>query len=204
MAKAKKKKKTPSLILQNEVQRGLDIVARNVMRNQRPTLYTEAEQLKWAANVLGKDVKLKFKEKIVLSAAKTLVSGKAWLNATACRNIYPENPSIEFQNDRSDHFGGKLEFWLENLSGPKNLQFVIRMAGYSEGGATIDVRSSMSTVYSLVPVDISGGMNLTLGNILQVPASTPGGLGLVTLEVQFYNALYGSWQFIDVSFTEVT
>lgn len=192
------------MVLQHEAETALDIVGRNVMRNHRATIYTEADQIKWAKKVIGKDVKLKFKEKIILSAAKTLIAGKGWLNAISCQNIFAENPSIWFDNDRNDHFGGKLEFWLENLSGPKNLQFVIRMSGYSQGGATVSVKASMPTVYSLVPIDIIGGMNLTLGNILQVPSSTPGGLGLVTLEVEFHNAQYGSWEFIDVNFTEAS
>jgi hypothetical protein len=203
MSKAKRKK-TPTLILQHDQQTAVEIVGRNVMRGQGPTRYTDADQRKWAVVALSKDVKLRLKERIILSAAKTLISDKAWLNAISCRNVFAESPAIEFLNDRTDHFGGKLEFWLENLSGPKNLQFVIRMTGYSQGGATITVGSSFPTAFSLVPVTITGSMNLTLGNILQVPTSTPGGLGLLTLEVKFHNAQYGSWQFIDVSITEAT
>lgn len=201
MAKAKRKK-TPSVILQSEVRTGLDIVGRNVVRGQQPTIYSEADQRRWAMEALGIDVKLKFKEKIILSAAKTFISDKAWLNAISCHGVFAESPAIEFVNDRADHFGGKVEFWLENLSGPKNLQFTIRMTGYSQGSATISVKSSIPTSYSLVPIDISGDMNLTLGNILLVPGNPSGGLGLVTLEVDFHTAQNGSWQFIDVNFTE--
>ena len=203
MAKAKQKKPT-SIVLQREEESTLVVVNRDLTRGQQPNNYTEADQRKWAEAALGKDLKLKLKEKIVLSAARTVVSDKAWLNATSCRNIYPGNPGIEFLNDRSDYFGGKLEFWLENLSGPKNLQFVIRMNGYSQGGATITIQSSVPTAYSLIPADVTGSMNLTLGNVMKVPSSTPGGLALLTLEVQFHNAQYGSWQFVDVTITEAT
>jgi hypothetical protein len=203
MAKTKRKKPT-SIVLQREEESTLVVVNRDLMRGHQPNQYKEADLQKWAEAALGKDLKLKLKEKIVLSAAHTVVSNKAWLNATSCRNIYPGNPGIEFINDRSDFFGGKLEFWLENLSGAKKLQFVLRMTGYTQGSATITVQSSVPTAYSLIPVDISGSMNLTLGNVLQIPSNTPGGLALLTLDVQFHNAQYGSWQFVDVTFTEVT
>jgi hypothetical protein len=201
MAKAKRKKSS-SMILQHEEQAALVVVNRNVTRYE-PTRYTEADQRRWAEAVLDKDVKLKFKETITLSAARTVVNDKAWLNAISCRHVWPGNPGIEFLNDRTDFFGGKLEFWLENLSGPKNLQFIIRMNGYNEGGATITVGSSSPTAFSLVPVIITGGMNLTLGNIIQIPSNPTGGMALLNLEVQFHNAQYGSWQFVDVVFTEV-
>lgn len=202
MAKAKRKKPT-SLVLQHELQPELIVVDRNVTKGAKPNDYTERNLKEWAAAAVGSDVNLKLKEKIVLSAASTVVKNKAWLNAISCRNVFPENPSIWFHNDRSDHFGGKMEFWLENLSGPKKLQFVIRMTGYCNG-ATITVGASCPTAYSLLPVTVNGSMNLTLGNILNVPSSTPGGLGLITMQVEFHNANYGAWEFVDVTITEVT
>lgn len=203
MAKAKAKG-APSMILQHAPQAALEITGRNVLRGQQPTRYTDANLREWTAATLGRDVSLKLRERIILSAARTRVADKAWLNAISCRHVFAEMPAIEFLNDRSNYFGGRLEFWLENLSGARILQFTIRMTGYSQGGATITIGASFPTVLSLVPLQVNGSMNFTLGNTLQVPANPPGGLGLVTLDVQFYNAQSGSWQFIDVVFTEVT
>jgi hypothetical protein len=203
MAKVKRKK-PESLILQHDLQAQLVVENRNLHRGPRANQYTEANQLEWAESALGRDVTLKLKDKITLSAARTLIKDRGWLNAISCQHVFPTNPTIEFNNDRTDHFGGKLEFWLENITGGKNYQFIIRMNGYNQGGATISVGCSQSTAYSLVPVNVTGGMNLTLGNVIQIPSKPSGGLVLLTLEVQFHNAQYGSWQFIDVVFTEAT
>jgi hypothetical protein len=78
------------------------------------------------------------------------------------------------------------------------------MSGYTQGDATITVGSSVPTAFSLVPVALSGNLSLTLGNVMQIPSNPTGGLALLTLEVQFHNAQYGSWQFIDVVVTEVS
>lgn len=72
------------------------------------------------------------------------------------------------------------------------------MGGYASGGAEIKLGSSYPTLYSLVPIPVSGSMNLTLGNVVEVPSQPIGGMGLITLRVQFNNSQYGSWLFYDV------
>ncbi|MCB0647061.1 MAG: hypothetical protein KDC49_10385 [Saprospiraceae bacterium] len=170
------------------------------LMNNKPTQVDSKLEAKWAKDMF-KDVDLKkVKTTLTLSAAQTTISGKAHLEAVACRNVFPTNPTIEFHNDRSDHFGGQLYFWLHGLKGGEQMQFIIQMTGYASGGAKIRVGASYPTLYSLVPIEVQGSMNLTLGNVLQVASQPTGGLGLVTLEVNFNNAQYGSWLFWDIKF----
>lgn len=202
MAKTKPKKPT-SVILQHNTQPTLEIFDRNVMRGNQPPKYTDANQRQWAEEAFDLNTKLKLKERMILSAANTVIRDKAWLNVASCSNIYTQNPAIEFQNDRDDHFGGTVDCWLENLTGPKNLQFLIRISGSSTGNVTLTLGSSLPTITSLIPVTISGSMDMVIGSVLQIPSNSGDGLGLISLKVQFHNAEWAYWHFVDINITEV-
>lgn len=203
MAKEKPKKPT-SVILQHNTQPTLEIFDRNVMRGNQPPKYTDANQKTWAEAAVGKDSKLKMKERMILSAANTVIPNKAWLNVASCSNIYTQSPAIEFLNDRSDHFGGEVDIWLENLTGPKKLQFLIRISGSSTGNVTLTLSASFPTITTLLPATVSGSMDMVLGNILEIPSNPSGGLALISLKVQFHNAEWAFWHFVDINITEVT
>lgn len=174
----------------------------NFQRNT-PNQYDSTMETKWAKDLKKNFDPKKVKLPLVLSAANTYVKGSGRLDVVSCRNVFPTNPTIEFINDRTDHFGGEISIWLEGLKGGEQLQFIIRMTGYSSGGAQVKIGASYPTQFSLVEIPVSGSMNLTLGNTLLVPAQTTGGLGLITLRVQFNNAQYGSWLFWDVKIKDL-
>jgi hypothetical protein len=46
-------------------------------------------------------------------------------------------------------------------------------------------------------------MNLVLGNIMQVPSNPPGGLALITIEVQFNTTNFDIWSLKDCVVEEV-
>ena len=168
-----------------------------------PNQYGTKQEAKWAKDLKKGIDFTKVKLPLVLSGANTFVKDKGWLDVVSCRNIFPTNPTIEFVNDRTDHFGGEVSIWIGGLKGGELMQFIINITGYSGGGAQIKIGASYPTQYSLVPIDVTGSMNLTLGNALIVPAQTNGGLGLITLRVQFNNAQYGSWLFWDVKIKDL-
>ena len=174
-----------------------DLKAGNVLRNT-PTQYDTKLEAKWAKEMSKATDFKKVKLPLIFSAANTFEKDKGHLDVVACRNIFPTNPTIEFHNDRSDHFGGEISIWLEGLVGGEQLQFIIRMGGYNSGGAEVKIGASYPTSYSLTPIQISGSMNLTLGNVLQVPSQPTGGLGLITLRVQFSDSQWANWLFYDV------
>lgn len=175
-----------------------------VKRNQAggPLEVDILKKKKWTEAGIDKEI-FKLKEKLVLSAAKTSVKGKGWLEVVSCRNIFPPNPTIEFMNDRSDKFGGMLYFWMQNVKPGSKIQFTIRISGYTSGGAIIKIGTSTPTQYSLTPITAAGSMNLVLGNIMHVPSDPPGNLGLVTLTVNFLSQSYDLWMFHDFVAEEI-
>ena len=163
---------------------------------------TKESKHEWVKKGIDTSV-FKLKERVVLSAANTSIKNKGWVEVISCRNVFPTNPSFEFMNDRSDKFGGKVYFYLQNVKPNSKLQFTIRIGGYSSGGGTIKIGCSTPTTYSLSPININGSMNLVLGNIMQVPSNPPGGLALITIEVQFNTTNFDIWSLKDCVVEEV-
>jgi hypothetical protein len=163
---------------------------------------TQENKIEWIKKGLDSSV-LRLKEKVVLSAARTSIKSKGWVEVISCRNVFPTNPSFEFMNDRSDKFGGKIYFYLQNVKPNSKLQFTLRMQGYTSGGATVKVGCSTPTTYSLTPITVNGSMNLVLGNIMHVSSDPPGGLALITLEVQFNTTNFDLWSFKDCVVEEI-
>ena len=163
---------------------------------------TTAKKLKWAKEDIGR-IDLKLKNKVVLSAANTRIVSKGWMEVISCRNVFPTNPSVEFVNDRSDKFGGKIYFYLENAKPNTKLQFTIRIGGYTSGGAIIRIGCSTPTQYSLSPINVNGSMNLVLGNIMNIPSNSSSNLALITLEVQFNTTNFDLWSMYDCSVEEI-
>jgi hypothetical protein len=191
------------IVMHHEAQPNIVMGKERKMDLSNPIEVTKVREDAWLKESLKSAGEIIKRNRITLSAAKTVEKDKAIMDIISCRHIFPETPSVQFLNDRTDFFGGKIYFYLKNLQGPKKLQVTIRIKGLASGGATIRMGSSLPTTYSLNNIVTNGSMNFVLGNIIEIPASVQS-LELYTIEVQFHNAMYGSWEFTDCRFQEVS
>ncbi|MBK8636052.1 MAG: hypothetical protein IPN72_21815 [Saprospiraceae bacterium] len=94
-----------------------------------PNQYDTKHEAKWAKDLKKGIDFTKVKLPLVLSAANTFVKDKGRLDVVSCSNIFPTNPTIEFVNDRTDHFGGEVSIWLEGLKGGELNAHIINITG---------------------------------------------------------------------------
>lgn len=144
-------------------------------------------------------IKATFKKKpqmvqnyLTLSAANTRVTGKGWLNAINCRNVFPEGPNIDFLPQ--DSFGGKIEVWLDNIVEGDSFHFQFRVTCGSYGNWEI---SSSETAKILTPINpVAQSIDFFIP-----PVEADYGMALIALEPIFNN--YGFWVFHDVIINKV-
>lgn len=130
---------------------------------------------------------------LTLSAAATKVSGKGWLNAINCRNIFSEGPNIDFVPQ--DSFGGKIEVWMENVAQGDSFAIQFRVVCGSSGNWKISSSETAQFQTAINPVSQSIDFFIP-------PVDADYGLVLITLEPIFNN--YGSWVFHDVIVNKVS
>jgi hypothetical protein len=129
---------------------------------------------------------------LTLSAAKTKVTDKGYINAIGCRNIFPDGPNIDFVP--SDSFGGSLELWMLNVS--KGDSFVITFRVICGHQGTWKISSSETAAIQTAIVPAYQNIEFFIPKI-----TNDYGMALIKLEPQF--ASYGSWVFTDVTVQKV-
>lgn len=122
-----------------------------------------------------------------LSAARTKMKDKGFINAINCRNIFPDGPNIDFVPQES--FGGKIELWMQNIS--KGDSFSIQFRVICGNNGQWEVRSSDAAPFQTPIVPVSQSIDAFIP-----PVESDYGQILVTLEAMFSNG--GSWVFTDV------
>lgn len=128
-----------------------------------------------------------------LSAAKTKVSDKGYINAIGCRSIFPEGPNIDFVPN--DSFGGTLELWMLNLMKGDSFAVSFRVVCGHQG--TWKISSSETAAIETAIVPAFQTIEFFIPQI-----DNDYGMALIKLEPQF--AGYGSWVFKDVTVQKVT
>ncbi len=124
---------------------------------------------------------------LVLSAAKTKVNNKGWINAINCRNIFAEGPNIDFVPQES--FGGKIELWMENVAVGDSFAIQFRVSCGSSG--MWELRSSETAMSQTPIIPVTQSIDMFIP-----PVEADYGLVLISLEAKFNNG--GSWVFQDV------
>lgn len=149
---------------------------------------------------LGDLVKANFKKLpkvllpyLTLSAAATKVSGKGWLNAINCRNIFADGPNIDFIPQES--FGGKIEVWLENVAVGDSFTIQFRVVCGYNGNWKISSSETSQFLTAIGPVSQSI-------DFLIPPVTNNFGLVLITLEPLFTSS--GSWVFHDAIINKIS
>jgi hypothetical protein len=128
-----------------------------------------------------------------LSAAKTKVSDKGYINAIGCRSIFPEGPNIDFVPN--DSYGGTLELWMLQLQKGDSFAISFRVICGHQGTWKISSSETAAIETAIVPA-------FQTIDFFIPPIDNDYGMALIKLEPQF--AGYGSWVFKDVTVQKVS
>ena len=129
-----------------------------------------------------------------LSAAKTTDSNKGYINAIACRTVFPGNPSINFVPQPGDS-SGKIELWMTDVEEGDSFAISFRVMCAYPGQWKISSSETAKQYVNISPVFQSVDFF--------IPAiKNDFGMALIVIEPEFSN--YGSWTFTDVTVRRVS
>jgi hypothetical protein len=128
------------------------------------------------------------KNYLKLSAAKTKDGDKGYVNFVGCRNVFPDNPIVNYL-PKPDDYSGCVELWLKDVK--KGDQFTVSFNVLSTSTGEWKIQSSETAHFSINMQPLYQSIDFYIN------VKNNYGMALIRLLPEFDN--YGSWSFIDVT-----